>query len=137
MLIEFDDEYASIRQWAKMYFDLGLQVVPAYRPGERDQWKRPALKHWTHLQKQKMSDEDFNQWWGDHGEFVNRHSLGFINGYVSGDVFTVDIDSYKDTNAALWLEESQNLFNDGKVFNTPTQTTNIKTNNNNITSIFI
>ena len=48
MLIDFDDEYASIRQWAKMYFDLGLQVVPAYKPGERDQWKRPALKNWTH-----------------------------------------------------------------------------------------
>ncbi len=123
MLIDFDDEYASIRQWAKMYFDLGLQVVPAYKPGERDQWKRPALKNWTHLQKQKMSEEDFNQWWGDHGEYINRHSLGFINGYVSGDVFTIDIDSYKDTNAALWLEEAQNLFNDGKLFNTPTQTT--------------
>ena len=123
MLIDFDDEYASIRQWAKMYFDLGLQVVPAYKPGERDQWKRPALKNWTHLQKQKMSEEDFNQWWGDHGEYNNRHSLGFINGYVSGDVFTIDIDSYKDTNAALWLEEAQNLFNDGKLFNTPTQTT--------------
>ena len=123
MLIEFDDEYASIRQWARMYFDLGLQVVPAYRPGERDQWKRPALKNWTHLQKQKMSDEDFDQWWGVNGEYVNRHSLGFINGYVSGDVFTIDIDSYKDNNAALWLEEAQNLYNDGKIFNTPTQTT--------------
>lgn len=123
MIDDFDDEYASIRQWARMYFDLGLQVVPAYSPNERDQWKRPALKNWTHLQKQKMSEDDFNKWWGDNGEHLKRSSMGFINGYVSGHIFTLDIDSYKDTNAALWLEEMQNLHNNGNPFNTPTQTT--------------
>ena len=119
----FDDEFASPLDWAKMYYDYGIQVVPAYNFGETEQWKRPNLPRWTHLQKQKMSEDDVLNWWGSQGKYRSRYNMGIITGYVSGDIFIIDIDSYKDTNAALWLEEAQNLFNDGKPFETPTQIT--------------
>lgn len=120
---DFDTDFASPHEWAKMYFDHGLQVVPAYNFGEKEQWKRPALNKWTHLQKQKMSESDVTEWWGEKGIYRNRKNVGVITGYVSGDIFILDFDSYKDANAELWLEEAQNLFNNGKKFDTPTQIT--------------
>ena len=44
---DFDPEFASPAQWAKMYRACGLQVVPGYMPGEpkNGSWKRPGCRN--------------------------------------------------------------------------------------------
>ena len=59
---DFDPEFASPAQWAKMYRACGLQVVPGYMPGEPKDgsWKRPRLPEWKKFQKHLLTDSEFD-----------------------------------------------------------------------------
>lgn len=120
---DFDDEYASPAEWAKMYRANGLQVVPAHSPDTSHNYKRPALNQWTEFTKEIVSDEKFNSWYGVGGQHAYRANMGFITGAASGGVFIVDLDTHKSSAAWQWWESIHAEHNMGFFIETPVQTT--------------
>jgi hypothetical protein len=108
--MSFDPQFADPTEWAKMYRDLGLQVVPAMRPNEnKTQWKRPALPKWRELEHDLAPDFTFERWYGDSGEHARRYNMGLIAGACSSGVFVVDLDLHKNPSAQSWWYEMLDL----------------------------
>jgi hypothetical protein len=102
-LEDFDPEFASVRDYALFYRQIGLQAVPAMSPG-RDlskAWKRPALKDWRDYQNALVDDAKFDEWFPAN----YTGNIGVITGACSGYVFVVDLDFQKGPEAGLWLAE--------------------------------
>jgi len=108
--MSFDPEFADPTEWAKMYRELGLQVVPAMRPSEhKTQWKRPALPKWRELEHELAPDFTFERWYGDNGEHARRYNMGLIAGACSSGVFVVDLDLHKNIRAQAWWDEMSHM----------------------------
>lgn len=108
--MSFDPEFADPTEWAKMYRELGLQVVPAMRPSEhKTQWKRPALPKWRELEHELAPDFTFERWYGDNGEHARRYNMGVIAGACSSGVFVVDLDLHKNIRAQAWWDEMSHI----------------------------
>ena len=121
---QFDPDFADPTEWARMYRDAGLQVVPAMTPSEnRTQWKRPALPKWRALEHELAPDLTFERWYGEQGEHARRNNMGMITGQCSGNVFMIDLDLHKNPAAATWWEGVNALHNMGGELETPRQTT--------------
>ncbi len=120
----FDPDFADPTEWARMYRDAGLQVVPAMTPSEnRTQWKRPALPKWRALEHELAPDLTFERWYGEQGEHARRNNMGLITGECSGDAFMIDLDLHKIPTAATWWSGLLALYNMGGELETPRQTT--------------
>ena len=101
--LPFDSEFAGPADWARLYRARGLQVVPAFSPGEsKGPWKRPLLKDWRQYQHELVADEVFLPWYGPLGQYRQRANMGVICGSCSGGLFVVDLDIYKTPAALRW-----------------------------------
>ena len=108
--MSFDPQFADPTEWAKMYRELGLQVVPAMKPSEnKTQWKRPALPKWRELEHELAPDFTFERWYGDNGEHARRYNMGVIAGACSNGVFVVDLDLHKNVRAQAWWDEMSHI----------------------------
>lgn len=106
MDIEFDPEFASTAEYARVYRKVGLQVVPSLSPRESSKaWKRPALNNWREYQSELVDDATFDTWYGPQGLHVQRQNIGILTGKCSGRVFVVDCDDHKGPEAGLWWGE--------------------------------
>src|SRR5262249_25421518 len=89
---QFDPRLATPNMYARMYRELGWQVVPCWRPGEPPDnaaWKRPKLP-WKELQTTLVPQPVFDRWYpprGHKGDFSDRSNMGLITGPCSGNVF--------------------------------------------------
>ncbi len=105
-ITDFNSGVASPSDWARMYRNLGIQVVPAMTPQENSHsWKRPALSSWRGLEHQLVSDATFESWYSGGGQHSNRSSMGMICGACSGSIFVIDVDLHKNQLAQSWLLE--------------------------------
>jgi hypothetical protein len=121
---EFDEDFASPGQWARLYRATGLQVVPAKTPTEDNlNWKRPALPEWRQLEYELAPDLTFARWYGDDGQHASRANMGMITGACSGRVFVVDLDTHTKPQAAVWWAGLLAVHANGLDFETPRQTT--------------
>ena len=96
MDIDFDVEFSSLSDYAKMYRKLGLQVVPAVYPSRNVlNWKRPALPNWREYQNELASEEKFY----DFFKTINngKNNIGILTGNCSSRVFVVDLRSEEHT----------------------------------------
>lgn len=108
--MSFDPDFADPTEWAKMYRETGLQVVPAMKPSEnKTQWKRPALHKWRELEHELAPDFTFERWYGDNGEHARRYNMGVIAGACSNGVFVVDLDLHKNIRAQAWWDEMSHM----------------------------
>ena len=90
----FDPDKFTGREWALMYRNLGLQVVPAQHNG-----KKPALASWVEFQHTLAPQSVFDQWFPeDCGP-----DMGLIAGAASGGLLVVDLDDYKGFGSAEWF----------------------------------
>lgn len=105
MHIDFDDEFASTADYARVYRNFSLQVVPAFNPNETKEWKRPALQNWRGLQHTLVDQETFDSWYGPNGAHLTRTNIGILTGECSGRLFVVDLDEHKGPEAGLWWQE--------------------------------
>ena len=105
----FNPEYAAPTDWARMYRDLSIQVVPAIRPSEHKSWKRPALQKWRSFESEIASDQTFEEWYGEGGEHIKRNNMGLITGACSAGVFVIDLDLHKTADAQAWWYEMLDL----------------------------
>ena len=96
--IQFDYDFAGPADYAKMYRQLGIQVVPAKMPREDKAWKRPVIK-WRDYEDHIADDDTFNNWFGANGEFRSRPNMGIITGDASGGTFVLDIDLHNHPKA--------------------------------------
>ena len=121
-MIDFDDEFASPRQFADFYRSLGIQAVPALRPAEattdNPHWKRPAIRWREHTQEQ-VTDDVSEQWWHDHP----TANIGMLTGAASGGLFILDLDTSRHIEAERWWEQLLTAHNGGRQLDTPTQRT--------------
>jgi len=102
MVASFSDEWASTSEWATMYREQGVQVVPAHRPGEGDNWKRP-LGQWLEFQNERAPDAVFFRWFHpETGEHRGRRNMGLVMGRASGGLFAIDLDVYKPGALEWW-----------------------------------
>ena len=97
-----DNDFASPGDWARLYRLRGIQVVPAFMPGEHASWKRPLLKSWTEFQEALVPDEVFLPWYGVGGQYTTRPNMGMITGRASNNLFVIDLDHHKSAAAAAW-----------------------------------
>jgi putative DNA primase/helicase len=111
-------------EWARMYRNLGIQVVPSYMPSEQPgaEWKRP-LGAWAKLRGGLAADETFDAWYGPSGMHLTRQNMGIVAGAASGGVFVIDIDTYKGREAQDWLDVLLEVHNSGLELETPKQNT--------------
>ena len=109
-----DFDFGTSATWAQLYRLRGMQVVPAYKPGEPKHgmsWKRPYLKEWIEYQEALIPDVLFSSWYGTHGQFVSRENMGMITGRASDNLFVIDLDLYKTPAAAAWWNELMMIHN--------------------------
>lgn len=103
--VSFDPDFAGPAEWATMYRDHLLQVVPAHWPDHKNrafQWKRPALPEWKQLQDEIVPELTFARWYGSSGEHASRPQMGFLTGRCSGNLGVLDLDTHSKPTAALW-----------------------------------
>ena len=98
----FDDEFASPADYARLYRLRGIQVVPAFMPGEHKSWKRPLLDSWKDFQEALVDDATFAEWYGAAGRYMTRPNMGVITGRASNNIFVIDLDHHKHAQAATW-----------------------------------
>jgi hypothetical protein len=101
-LPQFDPDFAGPTDWARMYRDVGLQVVPCRMPDEDQHWKRPAISEWKTLQEELIPEISFLRWYGHDGQYKRRTNMGLITGRCSSNIFVIDLDDHKTPQAALW-----------------------------------
>lgn len=122
MDIDFDVEFSSLSDYAKMYRSLGLQVVPSVYPTRNAlNWKRPALQNWREYQNELVSDEKFNEFF----KHINndRNNIGILTGNCSDRVFVIDLDLHKGGDCALWWNCCLDMQEIASQLETPTQVT--------------
>lgn len=125
MLDDFDPDFASPSQWARLYRSCGLQVVPAKSPSEakpNESYKRPVIA-WRQFEKTLITDEQFNAWYGPDGSFLRRPSMGVLTGECSGNLLVIDLDTHKNPEANIWWEGIHADHAGGVLSETVTQTT--------------
>jgi KaiC/GvpD/RAD55 family RecA-like ATPase len=122
MLPDFDDEFAGVSDYARLYRQLGLQVVPAVHPHRNKNWKRPDLKGWKEFTNELVSDEQFNEWFGA-GRCSPQTNLGILTGLCSGRVFIVDLDTHKNPDSQIWWDGIHADHTAGIMPDCPTQRT--------------
>ena len=106
MHIDFDEEFASAADYARMFRELGFQVVPSFSPREAPKaYKRPALNNWREYQNELVDDATFDSWFAIGGAHVTRTNIGILTGKCSGNLFVVDLDEHKGPEAGLWWGE--------------------------------
>lgn len=120
--IKFDSDFAGPSDYARLYRQLGIQVVPAKMPREDKAWKRPVIK-WRDYEDEIASDQTFDGWFGEQGEFRARPNMGIITGNASGGIWVLDIDSHNHPKAMEWLDDLIDDHNHGLTMKTPTQRT--------------
>ena len=120
--IQFDYDFAGPADYAKMYRQLGIQVVPAKMPREDKAWKRPVIK-WRDYEHQIADDETFSNWFSEGGEFRSRPNMGIITGNASGGIFVLDVDLHNHPSAKTWLDDLIENHNRSMPINAPTQRT--------------
>jgi hypothetical protein len=99
---DFNDEWASAWEWARMYRAQGLQVVPAHTP-HAGNWKRPAVETWTEFQHVLVPDLLFARWYDPTtGEHRQRRNMGLITGAASGGLVVVDLDVHEHDGRLWW-----------------------------------
>jgi hypothetical protein len=97
---DFDEDFASLLDWARVYRSVRLQVVPAMEPKpEPAQWKRPALATWRDHEYDLVDDEKFCSWFERGGA---SRQIGVICGAASGNLMVIDLDTYKGPEAMNW-----------------------------------
>ena len=118
----FEEEFAGPADYARLYRNLSLQVIPSKLPSEDKAWKRPVLA-WREYEEKLTSDETFAKWYGAGGQYSSRSNLGLITGTASDNVLVVDVDLQRPNGAQEWLMQQQEACSDGIAFRTPTQRT--------------
>ena len=79
MIPDFDEEFAGLSDYAKLYRELGLQVVPSVYPSKNAvNWKRPALPNWREYQKEQVSEQQFNHFFD--GLNPAKTNIGILTG---------------------------------------------------------
>jgi len=122
MIIDFDEEFAGITDYAAVYRQLGLQVVPSIYPTRNAiNWKRPALSNWREYQKELVTDEKFEEFMRGHD--LNRTNIGILTGDCSSRVFVVDLDLHKGGDCAMWWSCCLDMQQTASELETPTQIT--------------
>ena len=121
--LSFEPEFAGPTDYAYMYRQLGLQVVPSYHPSEAKSWKRPLLSSWKEFETTLVPDSQFEKWWGPDGSHRHKTNMGLITGDCSNDVFVLDVDLHTKPEAQAWLVDLLDSYNDGKAFDCPCQQT--------------
>jgi len=122
----FDPEFAAPADWARLYREHNVQVVPAFMPGEQAKglsWKRPLLKTWVEYQTELVPLEVFNPWYGNGGQHVARPNMGMITGTASDNCFVIDLDHHKNASAAAWWDTLMMVHNNSMDLETVEQTT--------------
>ena len=100
-MADFNDDFATAWEWARMYRDLGLSVVPAHTP-HAGQWKRP-WGDWLEFQNALVPEGVFVRWYDPvTGEHRNRRNMGLICGAASGGLVVVDLDVGEHKDGRLW-----------------------------------
>ena len=115
-LSDFDPDFASPAEWARMYRARGLQVIPSYSPSEVARgapWKRPKLTEWSEFQGGLVPDVVFARWYGAAGEHSARDNMGMLTGHASGNVFVIDLDLQKGPAAGEWWRGVLAVHNNG------------------------
>jgi hypothetical protein len=82
----------DIPEWAKMYVDYGLSIIPVN--GD----KTPALPKWKAFQERPMTPTEAKKY------FKNATGIGIICGIVSGNLEVIDIDCKYDSTGNLAKE---------------------------------
>jgi len=122
-LPDFDDSFAGPIDHAKYYRALGWQVVPAYHPKQQKNFKRPALNEWREYTKELVDDGTFEKWFGDNGQYSKVKNLGVITGVGSPCLFSVDLDFYSHSDAAIWWASCEDMQEHAGELDTVVQTT--------------
>lgn len=99
--VTFDPDFASPGEWAAAYRAHAVQVVPSRHPAAGAQWKIPAL-NWKEFQDNLVPSATFERWYGVQGEHAKRVNMGLITGRASSNIFVIDLDEYKSTDALSW-----------------------------------
>ena len=120
--MSFDPEWAGAADFARLYRELKLQVVPSALPQRGKNWKRPLVP-WRGLENELISDDQFDGWFGDGGEFAQHENIGLICGRCSGGAFIIDLDLYKNPQAQGWWDEMQSMQRSAGDLETPCQRT--------------
>jgi hypothetical protein len=118
----FDVDFAGPAEYARLYRNLGIQVIPSKLPSEDKAWKRPVLA-WREYENALVPDETFIKWYGPQGQYNHRSNLGIITGTASDNIIVVDVDLQRHDSAQVWLMQMQEACNEGTAFRTPTQRT--------------
>lgn len=124
-LSSFDEEFAGAADWAQMYRACGLQVVPAYNPGEPENnrsFKQPKIK-WKEFEEHLVPDASFDRWYGQGGQFRTRNNMGIITGNASGNLLCVDLDVTASGSAMTWWQGVLAVHNNGSEPETVSQKT--------------
>jgi hypothetical protein len=120
---EFDDEWASATDWARMYRGLGVQVMPAHNPSDGGQWKRPVMD-WLEFRDTLIPDALFARLYDPaSGEHRLRKNMGMITGAASGGLFMLDLDVKPGGPATAWWLGLLAVHNNDTDLDTPTQRT--------------
>jgi len=104
MIPEFDDEFASPADYAKLYRSVGMQVVPAFMPREAKAWKRPNVGEWKQYTGEIADDSRFDKWYGPGGIYSSRTNMGLITGVSPRRIVVVDLDTHKNPKAQIWWD---------------------------------
>jgi len=120
--INFDPDFASPADYARMYRALGIQAVPAKMPSEDKAWKRPIIK-WREYENELTDDATFDGWYGVEGDFRARTNMGMITGHASSNVWILDLDFHSKPQAKKWLQNLLDKWNDGIPLRSATQRT--------------
>ena len=120
----FDPDFAGPSDWAEMYREHGLQVVPAMAPDEdkNGSWKRPAIA-WRQHQNTIVDDATFAAWYGAAGLHARRSNMGLLTGKASSNVFVLDLDLHKTPQAAAWWSDILDTYHHSIEPKTVAQTT--------------
>lgn len=122
MLTDFNVDFASLADYARMYRDLGLQAVPSHYPTRHmHNWKRPALDGWRDYQNALVDDVTFHKWFD--GITDNKNNIGILTGNCSGRVFVIDLDTHSKPEAALWWSCCLDMQERADELDSPTQRT--------------
>jgi len=111
-LLDFEPDFAGSGDYARLYRFMVIQVVPALTPDKGKAWKLPAVS-WKSLQNELVPELTFERWYGPQGEHIRRQNMGIITGKASNNVFVVDVDLHRNSDAASWwqyiLDQAPNL----------------------------
>ena len=121
-MIDFEEDFASLADYARMYRALGLQAVPSHYPSRKiPNWKRPALNEWRDHQNELATEEEFNRWFSNIDE--KKSNIGLLTGKCSNGLFVVDLDTHKKPESALWWSNCLDLQDRAGDLDSPTQRT--------------